>query len=263
MRERRPDSEMLKLEADNLKNARGVAHGFFTRQGGVSSGIFASLNCGPGSGDERDSVLENRKRVTKALGAASIVSLYQIHSPKAVSVTEEWMIGQGPQADAMATNVAGIALAILTADCVPVLLADAQAGVIGAAHAGWKGALGGVIESVLTEMEKLGADRKRIAAAVGPCIGQTNYEVGGEFLASFTSADSANGRFFVLSDRAGYHRFDLEGYVVQSLCDAGVENTSALHACTYAREDEFFSYRRTTHRGEKDYGRQISAIVLK
>lgn len=251
------------LEADNLKNIPGIAHGFFTRQGGVSTGIFASLNCGPGSGDERAHVLENRKRVMSALGAKSIVSLYQIHSPKAVTVTEEWMMGQGPHADAMATNLPGIAIGILTADCAPVLLADAKAKVIGAAHAGWKGALGGVIESVLTEMEKLGADRARIAAAVGPCISQQNYEVGEEFLDAFTSADSANARFFAPSNRAEHLRFDLEGYVVHRLHGAGAQNVCALHTCTYAREDEFFSYRRATHRGEKDYGRQISAILLK
>ncbi|MGA9795066.1 MAG: peptidoglycan editing factor PgeF [Rhizomicrobium sp.] len=253
---------MLKLEADNLKTAHRIAHGFFTRQGGVSTGIFASLNCGPGSGDERVNVIENRGRVTKALDAASIVSLYQIHSSKAVTVTKEWMIGQGPQADAMATNVPGIAIGILTADCAPVLLVDAKARVIGVAHAGWKGALGGAIESVLVEMENLGADRNRVAAAVGPCIGQENYEVGDEFLAAFTSIDSTNGRFFVPSHRAGHHRFALESYVVYRLRTAGVENVAALHACTYARESEFFSYRRATHRGEKDYGRQISAIVL-
>jgi hypothetical protein len=250
------------LQADNLKSISGVAHGFFTRQGGISTGIFASLNCGPGSGDERAHVLENRKRVIAALDAASIVSLYQIHSAKAVTVTAEWMIGEGPQADAMATNVPGIAIGILTADCAPVLLADAKAKVIGAAHAGWKGALGGVIESVLTEMEKLGADRRRIAAAVGPCISQTNYEVGDEFLDAFKSADSTNTRFFVPSDRAGHLRFDLEGYVVHRLRNAGAQDIRALQACTYARESEFFSYRRATHRGEKDYGRQISAIVL-
>jgi polyphenol oxidase len=251
------------LEADNLKDISGIAHGFFTRRGGVSTGIFTSLNCGPGSGDERAHVLENRKRVTSALGAQSIVSLYQIHSPNAVTVTEEWTIGQGPQADAMATNVPGIAIGILTADCTPVLLADAKAKVIGAAHAGWKGALGGVIESVLAEMEKLGADRKRIASAVGPCISQQNYEVGEDFLGAFEKADSANSRFFVPSNRAGHMRFDLEGYVVHRLHNAGAKNVCALHACTYAREDEFFSYRRATHRGEKDYGRQISAILLK
>ena len=254
---------MLKLEADNLKHAAAVTHGFFGRQGGVSTGIFASLNCGPGSGDDRADVVENRKRVCEALGAPSLISLYQIHSSRAVAVTKAWEIGEGPQADAMATNVPGIALGILTADCAPVLLADAQAKVIGAAHAGWKGALGSVIESVLMEMEKLGADRARIAAAVGPCIGQTNYEVGEEFRGAFTQCDSANARFFVPSNRVGHLRFALETYVVHRLHEAGVENAEALTADTYAREADFFSYRRATHRGEKDYGRQISAIALK
>jgi YfiH family protein len=254
---------MLKLEAGNLKDVAGVAHGFFGRQSGVSTGIFASLNCGSGSGDTRADVVENRKRAQEALGAASLISLYQIHSPKAIEVTKPWEIGEGPQADAMATNEPGIALGILTADCAPVLLADAHARVIGAAHAGWKGALGGVIESVLVEMEKLGADRARIAAAVGPCITQENYEVGEEFRDAFTQSDSANARFFVPSNRAGHLRFDLETYVVHRLHQAGVENADALSADTYAREADFFSYRRATHRGEKDYGRQIAAIALK
>lgn len=250
----------MPIKADNLK---GVAHGFFTREGGVSGGIFASLNCGPGSGDDAQNVIENRDRVRETLGAESLVSLYQIHSPKAVTVTKTWGYDERPQADAMATNVPGIALGILTADCTPVLFADSQAGVIGAAHAGWKGALGGVTDSVVAEMETLGADRSRIAAAVGPCISQVNYEVGAEFGEAFRNADSANARFFVPSNRAAHMRFDLEAYVVHRLHVAGLKNVTALHACTYARESEFFSYRRATHRDEKDYGRQISAIALK
>jgi hypothetical protein len=249
------------LTTDNLKNAT-IAHGFFTRQGGVSRGIFASLNCGPGSGDDAQNVMENRERVRRELGARSLVSLYQIHSPIAVTVTQPWDHGNRPQADAMVTNVSGIALGILTADCAPVLLVDAQAGVIGAAHAGWKGALYGVTDSVIAEMEKLGADRARIAAAVGPCISQANYEVGAEFLDAFTKVDSTNGKFFVTSNRSDHFRFDLEAFVAHRLRLVGVSDVQPLHACTYARENEFFSYRRATHRGEKDYGRQISAIVL-
>jgi YfiH family protein len=250
------------LIADNLQHD-AIAHGFFTRRGGVSSGIFASLNCGPGSGDDAQMVAENRNRVRQELDAASLVSLYQVHSPIAITLTQPWDHGHRPQADAVATNVVGIALGILTADCAPVLLADMQARVIGAAHAGWKGALHGVTDSVIAEMEKLGADRARIAATVGPCINQENYEVGAEFLDAFRQSDSGNARFFAPSNREGHLRFDLEGYVVHRLHGAGVRNVKALQACTYARESEFFSYRRATHRGEKDYGRQISAIVLK
>jgi YfiH family protein len=251
---------VLKLSAPNLSQLPGIAHGFFGRQGGVSEGIFASLNCGPGSGDVREHVMENRNRVSKALGGAKLLTLHQIHSPNAVIATEPWE--QGPQADAMATNVPGLALGILTADCAPVLLADSKARVIGAAHAGWKGALTGVIDSVLEKMESLGADRARISAAIGPCIGQSNYEVGPEFIARFAEAGKGNTRFFVPSDKADHWRFDLEGYVAHRLRDAGIGNTEPLSACTYARQEDFFSFRRATHRAEKDYGRQLSGIVL-
>lgn len=252
---------MLKLTASNLSQSSGVAHGFFGRQGGASEGIFASLNCGPGSGDVREHVSENRARVLKTLGGDKLLTLYQIHSPNAVVANEPWE--QGPQADAMATNVPGLALGILTADCAPVLFADSAARVIGAAHAGWKGALTGVIGSVLEKMESLGADRARISAAIGPCISQDNYEVGPEFIARFTDADKDYSRFFVPSDKAGHWRFDLEAYVVHRLQEAGLTNIEPLSACTYAREGDFFSFRRATHRAEKDYGRQVSAVVLR
>jgi YfiH family protein len=235
---------MLTLTASNLS---GVTHGFFGRSGGVSEGIFASLNCGPGSGDARAAVTENRLRVSQVLGGR-LLTLYQIHSAEAVVVTEPWE--QGPQADAMATGVPGLALGILTADCAPVLFADAEARVIGAAHAGWKGALGGVTESAIAAMERLGARRAHIAAAIGPCISQANYETGPEFRERF------DAKFF-----AG-RNFDLEAYVAERLAAAGIASVERLDACTYAREDDFFSYRRATHRGEKDYGRQVSAIVL-
>jgi hypothetical protein len=226
----------------------------------VSEGIFASLNCGPGSGDERAKVIENRRRVEAVLGAP-LVTLYQIHSPTVVTVTEPWPLGEGPHADAMVTNRPGLAIGILTADCAPVLLADAEAGVIGAAHAGWKGALGGVIEAAIAAMEKLGARRARLAAAIGPCISQTHYEVGPEFRAAFLAADSAYERFFLASDRTGHFRFDLAAQVAARLNDAGVVDVESLSACTYARGADFFSFRRTTHAGEKDYGRQVSAIA--
>jgi len=253
---------MLILHAKNLSRPR-IAHGFFGRQGGVSDGLYASLNCGPGSGDDRAKVIENRRRATQALGAdARLLTLYQVHSAKAVTVAAPWEIGESPEADAMVTNLPGLALGLLTADCAPVLLADATAGVIGAAHAGWKGALDDVVESTVAAMEKLGSARGRIAAAVGPCISQANYEVDREFRANFTRADSANARFFVPNTREGYFRFDLEAYVAMRLDDAGIADVEALSACTYARAGDFYSFRRATHSGETDYGRGLSAIAL-
>jgi len=254
---------MITLTASNLQSP-ALAHAFFGRRGGVSTGIFASLNCGPGSGDERGKVVENRRRAVELLQpGATLLTLYQIHSPKPVIVTEPWEIGAAPQADAMATNVPGLALGILTADCAPVLLADGEAKVIGAAHAGWKGALSGVIEAAIAAMESLGARRERIAAAIGPCISQANYEVGPEFEARFRDADPGHARHFAPSNTANHWRFDLSGYVAERLQAAGVQSTETIPACTYAREGDFFSFRRATHRGETDYGRQLSAILLK
>ncbi|MBL6852560.1 MAG: peptidoglycan editing factor PgeF [Alphaproteobacteria bacterium] len=252
---------MLSLLAKHLDLPR-IAHGFFGRTGGVSDGIYASLNCGPGSGDGQDHVAENRRRVREALGADGLNTLYQVHSPNVAIVTGPWD-GAPPQADAMVTAVPGLAIGILTADCAPVLLADADARVVGAAHAGWKGAIGGVIENTLTRMESLGARRGRVAAAIGPCISQDNYEVGPEFIVRFVTDDPANARFFAPGARADHHMFDLEGYVVDRLRAASVDRIETLGACTYARDADFFSFRRTTHRGEKDYGRQISTIVLR
>jgi len=252
---------MLKLLAKTME-LPGIAHGFFGRQGGVSGGIYASLNCGPGSGDDKDHVAENRRRVREAIGAGTLNTLYQVHSPRVVAVTGPWE-GAPPQADAMVTTTPGVALGILTADCAPVLLADAEAQVIGAAHAGWKGAIGGVVEATIVAMEALGAKRERIAAAVGPCISQANYEVGPEFIARFLAEDPANTRFFVPGARTDHHMFDLEGYVADRLRAASVDRIETSGACTYARDADFFSFRRTTHRGEKDYGREISAIVLR
>lgn len=251
------------FHADNLSKLPGIAHGFFGRTGGVSTGLFATLNCGPGSGDDLAAVAENRKRVAAALGRdVTLINVHQIHSGNAVRVTEAWKMGEGPQADAMATKVPGIALGILTADCAPVLFADPHAGVIGTAHAGWKGALSGVLESTLEAMERLGAERARIAAAIGPCIAQANYEVGPEFRARFRDVDAANARFFSTSERADHFRFDLEGYAAARLAAAGLGDVARLSACTYAREADFFSYRRATHRHEGGYGRQVSAILL-
>lgn len=253
---------MLILRSDAFA-LPGIAHGFFGRTGGVSTGIFASLNCGPGSGDERAAVIENRRRATEALAPSStLVNVHQVHSAKVVTVTAPWQIGHGPQADAMVTDIPGIALGILTADCAPVLFADAEARVIGAAHAGWKGALEGVLESAIAAMERLGARRGRIVAAIGPCISQTNYEVGPEFFARFRDDAPANVRFFLPSDKPEHFRFDLEGYVAARLAAAGIACVTSLSACTYARADDFFSYRRATHKREADYGREISAIMI-
>jgi YfiH family protein len=256
---------MLVLTAENLSGRNAIAHGFFGRCGGISEGIYASLNCGPGSNDQRANVIENRNRALAQLASgepARLVTLYQIHSAQAVIVKEPWDIGQAPQADAMATNIPGIALGILTADCAPVLLVDNEARIIGAAHAGWKGAVGGVIASVVDAMESLGARRERISAAIGPAISQENYEVGPEFRARFTEIDSANARYFSPSPKLEHFQFDLETYVAQRLADSGVGNVERLSVCTYARAEDFFSFRRTTHRGEADYGRDISAILL-
>jgi YfiH family protein len=257
---------MLVLTARNLSETGSVAHGFFGRQGGVSEGVYASLNCGPGLKDERSHVVENRRRALGRLAGrddVKLVTLYQIHSPRAVIVTAPWEIGEQPEADAMATNVPGIALGILTADCAPVLLADHDAKIIGAAHAGWKGAAAGVIENVVEAMTSLGATASRIRAAIGPAISQANYETGPEFRARFLDIDAGHARFFAPARRADHWQFDLEGFIADRLAAAGVADVERLGACTYARQDDFFSFRRTTHRGEADYGRDISAILLR
>jgi YfiH family protein len=254
---------MLILKGTNL-SASNVAHGFFGRQGGVSKGIYASLNCGPGSKDSRDAVMENRKRAAAALSPdAKLVTLYQIHSAEAVTVSDPWDIPDNPKADAMVTGKSGVVLGILTADCAPILMSDSQAHVIGAAHAGWNGAISGVADSVVAAMERLGAKREHIHATIGPCISQAAYEVGPEFEARFRASDSGNARFFVPSAKAGHWQFDLPAYVAHRLRQAGVQAVENLGVCTYARADDFFSYRRTTHRKEADYGRQLSAIMLK
>jgi len=251
---------MLILRAGNLA-APHLAHGFFGRPGGVSTGLYAGLNCGPGSGDAREAVAENRRRVMAALGAAQLCTLYQIHSNNVVIVTAPWQ-GQGPEADALVTRMPGIAIGVLTADCAPVLLADAQAGVIGAAHAGWKGALAGVTDSAVAAMEELGAVRARIAAAVGPCIAQASYEVDAAFRERFLADATANAGFFLPGARETRFQFGLEAYVAQRLERAGIGSVECCGSDTYAREADFYSYRRATHRGESDYGRDLSAIVL-
>ena len=241
---------------------RGIRHGFFTRVGGVSEGIYSGLNVGVGSQDNRENVAENRRRVAEALGTLpeKLMTLHQVHSADAVVVREPFT-GDRPKADAMVTDRPGIALGALAADCGPVLYADAQAGVIGAAHAGWKGALTGILESTIEAMESLGARRERIVAVLGPSISAQNYEVGPEFVERFIMADEANERYFVPSQRKAHALFDLNRYTVDRLARAGV-SAHMLGRCTYAEDDLFYSYRRSTHRQEPDYGRQISAIIL-
>jgi polyphenol oxidase len=253
---------MLVLRSSNL-NGPEIAHGFFGRTGGVSSGVYESLNCGPGSGDDRESVLENRRRASQALSPQGrLVTMYQVHSANALIVSEAWEIAENPRADALATNKPGMMLGILAADCAPVLLCDPQAGVIGAAHAGWQGALSGITDSVISAMTRLGAKPERIAAAIGPCIGQAAYEVGEEFQARFTGADPANARLFTKSPITGHWHFDLAHYVAARLKRARIGSIELLERCTYREDENFFSYRRTTHRKEPDYGRQLSAIML-
>lgn len=241
----------------------GIRHGFFTREGGISSGVYARLNCGVGSRDDRALVLENRARVAAALGAPAekLATPHQVHGIDAVAVSEAWPPGEGPKADAVVTNVPGIVLGVGSADCGPILFADGEAGVIAAAHSGWRGALAGIGESTIATMEKMGAQRKRIAAVLGPTISQPNYEVGPEVRQLFLAADAGHDRFFVPSPRPGYFLFDLPGVIVARLTAAGVA-ASSVGLCTYADEARFYSYRRTTHRGEPDYGRQLSVIML-
>ncbi|MGZ8350357.1 MAG: peptidoglycan editing factor PgeF [Allosphingosinicella sp.] len=240
----------------------GVPHGFLGRRGGVSNGVCAGLNVGLGSADDRDAIAENRRRAVAAVApAARLVTVHQVHSPTAVTATEPWPDEARPRADAVVTDRPGLALGILTADCAPVLLADAAAGIVGAAHAGWKGAFGGVLEATLEAMEALGADRARIAAAIGPAIARRSYEVDDTFCRRFAEADPANDRFFG-PGRDGHHQFDLEGYIAARLAAAGVRRVEALGLDTYSDPDRFFSYRRATHRGEPDYGRQISLIAV-
>ena len=237
-------------------------HGFFGRQGGVSTGTCAGLNTGLGSADDAAAVAENRRRAAAAvLPGAALVGVYQVHGTAVATVRAPWPDAGRPQADALVTDRPGVLLGILTADCAPVLLADAAANVVGAAHAGWKGALGGVTDTTLAAMEALGARRDRIVAAIGPCIARAAYEVDDGFRHRFAEADPANERFFAAA-RAGHHRFDLEAYVAHRLAAAGVGRVEALGLDTCTDESRFYSFRRATHRGEADYGRQISMIAV-
>jgi hypothetical protein len=243
----------------------GVVHGFFTRRGGVSEGVYASLNCGIGSGDRREHVLANRAGVAAMLGVAEtqLATPFQVHGAGVVVARDKWRPGEGPEADGIVTRTAGLAIGVGTADCAPVLFADPEAAVVGAAHAGWGGALKGVLEATVGAMTSLGARPDRVSAVIGPAIAQRSYEVGPELRERFLADSPDNERFFVASDRPDHFRFDLAGHITERLHRLGIGLVSAMvDVDTYSDEDRFFSYRRTTHRSETAYGRQISAIVL-
>jgi polyphenol oxidase len=252
------------LQAQSLSKLPGIRHGFFTRVGGVSEGVYESLNGGVGSEDSPANVAENRARMAKHLGVAPdrFLTCYQIHSPEVVVAETPWPSSERPRADAIVTRTPHLAIGISTADCGPVLLADPEARVIGAAHAGWRGALTGVIEQTVAAMEKLGARRGRIVAAAGPMIRQPNYEVGQDLIDRFVAVDPNTIRFFKPAQRPGHSMFDLAGYVVSRLRRAEIAEIEDLGLCTYADPAQFYSYRRTTHRAEPDYGRHINAIAL-
>jgi YfiH family protein len=251
------------LTAESLR-IPGVAHGFFTRVGGASQGVYTSLNAGVGSRDAPEAVTENRARVAAALGAAPerLAVPFQVHSPDAVTITELWSADARPRCDALATATPGLAIGVTGADCGMILFADQRAGVIGAAHAGWKGALTGVVEATVAAMERLGAKRGDIVAALGPCIGHKSYEVGPEFVAAFEGAGDDTARHFAPSRRAGHSMFNLNAYIAERAARAGVGRFEDLRLDTYADESRFFSYRRATHRKEPDYGRLVSVIVM-
>nr|WP_306268296.1 peptidoglycan editing factor PgeF [Pararhizobium sp. IMCC3301] len=242
----------------------GIRHGFFGRKGGVSSGIYSTLNCGVGSDDVRENVLHNRRLLTRTLVNSDVplITPYQIHSSRCVAVTGPWPAETPEKCDAVVTATPGIVLAVGSADCGPVLFADAEGGVIGAAHAGWKGALGGVLESTIAQMEGLGARRNRITAVLGPAISRVSYEVGAEFKETFLNHDPSNAACFTEGAREGHFQFDLPSYIVNRLRGCGLANAEWTGQCTYLEETAFFSYRRTTHRKEPDYGRQLAAISI-
>ena len=252
------------LQASSLSKLSGIRHGFFTRAGGVSEGIYESLNAGVGSEDAPAKVAENRARMAAKLGVAPerFLTAYQIHSPEVVVAETPWPAGDRPRADAIVTRLPGLAIGISTADCGPVLLADAQARVIGAAHAGWRGALTGVIEATVAAMEKLGASRGRIAAAAGPMIRQPSYEVGQDLIDRFVAVEQNSVRFFKPAKRENHAMFDLGGYIASRLRRAGIDEIEDLGHCTYTDPAQFYSYRRATHRGEPDYGRHVNAIAI-
>jgi YfiH family protein len=252
------------LQARALSALPGIRHAFFTRAGGVSGGVYASLNGGVGSRDAAANVAENRARMAACLSVTPdrLITAFQVHSPDVVVAETPWPVDRRPRADAIVTRTPGLAIGVSTADCGPLLLADAEARVIGAVHAGWRGALSGVIESAVAAMERLGAERRRIVAAAGPMIRQASYEVGPDLIDRFITADPDNARFFAPAVRQGHALFDLAGYIAVRLEQAGVAHLDDLGHCTYADPDRFYSYRRASHRAEADYGRHINAIAL-
>ena len=253
------------IQAQPLADLDSVQHRFFTRRGGVSAGLYSSLNCGYGSADPPENVRENRRRVAAAFDLAEpdLLTMHQIHSTDVLTVGKaRWSSPGAPKADALVTDQPGVVLGVLAADCAPVLFADGDAGVIGAAHAGWKGALGGVVDTTIAAMERLGAKRDRIRAVIGPCIGGDSYEVGPEFPAPFLAQHAGNAAFFRPAPRAGHFLFDLAGYLVHRLTMAGVAASATGHDTLSATED-FFSYRRNTLQGVRDYGRGLSAVALR
>lgn len=254
----------MKVESSSLSALDGIRHAFFTRAGGVSGGIYQSLNSGIGSQDDAAHVTENRARMAQALGvdARNLITAFQIHSPNVVIAQEAWRVETRPRADAIVTKTPGLAIGVSTADCGPLLFADAQARVIGAAHAGWRGAFSGVIEGTIAAMEQLGAARSRISVALGPLIRQPNYEVSQGFVDEFLRADESHARFFSPAARDGHAMFDLPGFIAARLEKNGIGGFEDIGLCTYADPDRFYSYRRSTHRAEPDYGRHVNAIVL-
>ncbi len=253
----------MKIESAGLSRP-GLRHGFFTRNGGVSEGLYGSLNIGLGSNDEPARVAENRGRVADAMEVPRdrLVTPWQYHSAVALAIDRPFGPDDRPEADAVVTRRPGIALGVSTADCTPVLFADSEAMVIGATHAGWRGALAGVVEATIQAMIGLGAARERILAVIGPTISQANYEVGEDFRQTFLDADPGNDRYFARAEGSAKPHFDLPGYVAGQLAGAGIAEIEDLRLCTYAEEETFFSFRRTTHRAEPDYGRLISAIAI-
>lgn len=259
------DAVLSPVQSPLIERAAGdaVRHGYFTRKGGVSEGIYAGLNVGLGSNDERERVVENRRRVGDWFGTVPerLATVHQVHSPDVV-IVDDGYDGKRPTADALVTATPGLVVAVLSADCGPVLFADPKAGVVGAAHAGWKGALAGVLENTIAAMEKLGATRGDIVACLGPSISKRQYEVGPEFVERFVGTNASYGAFFSPSARPGHAMFDLPALTLQRLTEAGIEAEN-LDICTYPEDADYFSYRRTVHRKEPDYGRQISAIMIR
>jgi len=253
----------MMIKADVLA-LPGIRHAFFTREGGVSAGCYASLNGGVGSADDKDRVIENRARMAAALavGPDRFLTAFQIHSPHVVVADTPWTAAARPRADGIVTRTPALAIGVSTADCGPVLFAEPHARIVGAAHAGWRGALSGIVEATIAAMEALGAARDKISAAVGPMIRQSNYEVGADLMARFAAEDPESATFFAPTPRPGHALFDLSGYVTARLRRAGIRHIEDIGLCTYGDPSLFYSYRRATHCAESDYGRHVSAIVL-